>query len=234
MSSLIDQMSQHGVAIVFVNVLVQQLGAPLPALPTVVVAASLAARGRLSVPSLFAAAMLAIFGRGLDVVLARTALRPPHAELLVGLLFGLLPGPRVGPRPLSPHVAPVRQAHPGPPDAGPAPRRKPWLPASRFHRLRFAGRSVVVGAGDRRWTAVPRTGRTAAGDARQSAGDRAAVRSARAVAACSPGRRGNTGSPRKSQRSEARATHVVDIRVSVRSPEVRAVVAAGSHDRTYR
>jgi membrane protein DedA with SNARE-associated domain len=60
MSSLIDQMSQHGVAIVFVNVLVQQLGAPLPAVPTVVVAASLAARGRLSVASLFAAAMLAI------------------------------------------------------------------------------------------------------------------------------------------------------------------------------
>jgi len=60
MISLIDQMSQHGVAIVFVNVLVQQLGAPIPAVPTVVVAASLAARGRLSVPSLFAAAMLAI------------------------------------------------------------------------------------------------------------------------------------------------------------------------------
>ena len=60
MSSLIGQMSQHGVAIVFVNVLVQQLGAPLPAVPTVVIAASLAARGGLSVPSLFAAAMLAI------------------------------------------------------------------------------------------------------------------------------------------------------------------------------
>ena len=60
MISWIDQMSQHGVAIVFVNVLVQQLGVPLPAVPTVVLAASLAARGRLSVPSLFAAAMLAI------------------------------------------------------------------------------------------------------------------------------------------------------------------------------
>jgi membrane protein DedA with SNARE-associated domain len=110
MISLIEQMSRHGVAIVFVNVLVQQLGAPIPAVPTVVVAASLAARGRLSVPGLFAAAMLAIlladstwfllgrrFGRrvlsfllgffpGREPVLARFRLTwIPFAKLVPGL-----------------------------------------------------------------------------------------------------------------------------------------------------
>src|SRR5260370_41370375 len=39
---------QHGLTLVFTNVLLQQMGAPIPAEPTLVVAGSLAAKGLLS------------------------------------------------------------------------------------------------------------------------------------------------------------------------------------------
>jgi membrane protein DedA with SNARE-associated domain len=46
---IIDHLVQHGAAVVFANVLTQQLGVPVPAEPTLVVAGSLAAKGLLSV-----------------------------------------------------------------------------------------------------------------------------------------------------------------------------------------
>ncbi len=45
--ALVEQVAQYGVLFVFVNVLLEQIGLPIPALPTLVVAGALAARGTL-------------------------------------------------------------------------------------------------------------------------------------------------------------------------------------------
>ena len=46
MHDLIEQVARHGVVLVFLNVLCEQLGLPIPAVPTLVVAGALAADGR--------------------------------------------------------------------------------------------------------------------------------------------------------------------------------------------
>src|SRR5258708_11050421 len=51
--------SQYGLAIVFTNVLVEQIGLPVPAIPTLMVAAALAVNGKLSLIAVFAAALVA-------------------------------------------------------------------------------------------------------------------------------------------------------------------------------
>ena len=58
-NDLASLMSQYGLAVVFGNVLVEQLGLPLPAIPTLVVAGALAASGKLSALAVFAVAVLA-------------------------------------------------------------------------------------------------------------------------------------------------------------------------------
>jgi membrane protein DedA with SNARE-associated domain/rhodanese-related sulfurtransferase len=66
MEALVDLVARHGVAIVFFNVLVEQVGLPVPAVPTLIVAGALAAKGQLSVPAIFAASVLACYiGDGL-------------------------------------------------------------------------------------------------------------------------------------------------------------------------
>jgi membrane protein DedA with SNARE-associated domain len=50
---------QHGVGFVFLNVLIEQLGIPVPAVPTLIVAGALAADGSLSFGKLLAAAFVA-------------------------------------------------------------------------------------------------------------------------------------------------------------------------------
>ena len=66
MESLVDLVARHGVAIVFFNVLVEQVGLPVPAMPTLIVAGALAATGQLSAPAIFGAAILACYiGDGL-------------------------------------------------------------------------------------------------------------------------------------------------------------------------
>jgi membrane protein DedA with SNARE-associated domain/rhodanese-related sulfurtransferase len=50
---------QYGLAIVFGNVLVEQLGMPIPAIPTLVVAGALATSGKMSAPAVFAVAVIA-------------------------------------------------------------------------------------------------------------------------------------------------------------------------------
>ena len=56
---LISLISQYGLAVVFVNVLVEQIGLPIPAIPTLVVAGALGAAGQLSLPLVFVVALLA-------------------------------------------------------------------------------------------------------------------------------------------------------------------------------
>lgn len=59
MDSLIRLIAEYGLWVVFVNILVQQLGAPLPGYPMLMITGALAARGELSVPALLGTAVLA-------------------------------------------------------------------------------------------------------------------------------------------------------------------------------
>jgi membrane protein DedA with SNARE-associated domain len=56
---MIDLITHYGFALVFANVLLQQIGLPIPALPTLVVAGALAADGKTSALTLFGAAFIA-------------------------------------------------------------------------------------------------------------------------------------------------------------------------------
>ena len=65
MSKLVAYVAQYGVLLVFANVLVEQIGIPIPALPTLIVAGALARDGRLSFALLLAAALAASLGADL-------------------------------------------------------------------------------------------------------------------------------------------------------------------------
>ncbi len=56
---LVLLVGQYGLVLVFVNVLLEQVGLPVPAIPTLVVAGALAAEGTLWAPAVFAAAFVA-------------------------------------------------------------------------------------------------------------------------------------------------------------------------------
>jgi membrane protein DedA with SNARE-associated domain/rhodanese-related sulfurtransferase len=57
-SHIIALIAEYGALLVFFNVLVEQAGLPVPAVPTMVVAGALAANGQLSLPGVVAAAVL--------------------------------------------------------------------------------------------------------------------------------------------------------------------------------
>jgi membrane protein DedA with SNARE-associated domain len=59
LSRLVAYVAQYGVALVFANVLVEQIGIPIPALPTLLVAGSLVRAGKLSFLALLGAAVVA-------------------------------------------------------------------------------------------------------------------------------------------------------------------------------
>ncbi len=59
MQSLIADLIRYGPLIVFANVFLEQIGAPIPALPTLIVAGALAAQGQMSLPALLGAALVA-------------------------------------------------------------------------------------------------------------------------------------------------------------------------------
>jgi len=88
---LVSLLSQYGLAVVFFNVLIEQLGLPVPAIPTLVVAGALASQGKLSTPLLFAVAVAACsladttwyiagrrFGNGVMKLLCRISLTPDY------------------------------------------------------------------------------------------------------------------------------------------------------------
>jgi len=81
--------TQYGLALVFANVLMQQMGLPIPALPTLIVAGALAADGKISALALFSVAFIAcaisdatwytvgrLFGRRVMKLLCRISLSP--------------------------------------------------------------------------------------------------------------------------------------------------------------
>lgn len=59
MQQLIDLFDQHGPLLVFINILLEQLGIPLPAVPGLLVAGALSAEGRLYWPTVLILAVLA-------------------------------------------------------------------------------------------------------------------------------------------------------------------------------
>jgi membrane protein DedA with SNARE-associated domain/rhodanese-related sulfurtransferase len=81
--------AHYGLAIVFTNVLAEQLGLPIPAVPTLIVSGALAAEGKISGPAVFGAAILACliadgtwylagrrYGLGILRVLCKVSLSP--------------------------------------------------------------------------------------------------------------------------------------------------------------
>src|SRR4051812_1206579 len=61
MTDPLSLVARHGVALVFANVIVEQIGIPVPAMPTLVIAGALAADGKLSFAGVLAAATIACF-----------------------------------------------------------------------------------------------------------------------------------------------------------------------------
>lgn len=59
MEALSAGVQEHGILVVFLNVLVQQLGVPVPVLPTMMIAGALSVTGTLSLPAALGAAIVA-------------------------------------------------------------------------------------------------------------------------------------------------------------------------------
>jgi membrane protein DedA with SNARE-associated domain/rhodanese-related sulfurtransferase len=92
--------AQHGLALVFANVLLDQLGLPTPAIPALLVAGALAADGKLSAPALFGVAVAATliadsvwyaagrrYGNGIMKALCRVSLTPDYCVNQTQTLF---------------------------------------------------------------------------------------------------------------------------------------------------
>jgi len=86
---MFDLIARHGLALIFANVLLEQLGVPLPAIPTLIVAGALAVDGTLSAPAVFGVAFVASmigdsawyvagrqYGRRVMTLLCRISLSP--------------------------------------------------------------------------------------------------------------------------------------------------------------
>jgi membrane protein DedA with SNARE-associated domain/rhodanese-related sulfurtransferase len=86
---MFELITRHGLALIFANVLLVQLGVPLPAMPTLIVAGALAADGILSAPAVFGVAFVASmlgdaawyvagrrYGRRVMTTLCRISLSP--------------------------------------------------------------------------------------------------------------------------------------------------------------
>src|SRR5437868_794955 len=89
MHELVDLVARYGLALVFINVLVEQVGLPVPAVPTLIVAGAAAATGQLSAAAVFGVAVIAcyigdglwfaggrIYGRRVLRLLCRASLSP--------------------------------------------------------------------------------------------------------------------------------------------------------------
>lgn len=89
MQELVALVAHYGLALVFINVLLEQIGLPVPAVPTLIVAGAAAATGQLSAPAVFGVAVLAcyigdgvwfaggrIYGRRVLRLLCRVSLSP--------------------------------------------------------------------------------------------------------------------------------------------------------------
>ena len=100
MQDVANLVAQHGLALVFLNVLLDQLGLPTPAIPALLVAGALAADGKLSAPALFSVAVAATliadaawyaagrrYGNGIMKALCRVSLTPDYCVNQTQTLF---------------------------------------------------------------------------------------------------------------------------------------------------
>lgn len=89
MTGLGTALAEEGHRLIFLNVFMQQIGVPVPAEPTLIAAGSLAARGRMSVAGIAAAALVATLAADLTwfAVGKRYGMRALH------LVFRLSPSP---------------------------------------------------------------------------------------------------------------------------------------------
>src|SRR3954470_17601288 len=89
MQDLVGLVTHYGLALIFINVLVEQIGLPVPAVPTLIVAGALAAGGQLSALAVLGVAVVAsaigdgvwyapgrLYGRRVMRLLCRIALSP--------------------------------------------------------------------------------------------------------------------------------------------------------------
>src|SRR5258706_13349940 len=87
--SMVDLIAQYGLALIFANVLIQQMGLPIPVFPTLIVAGTLAADGKFAASEVFAVALAAcaisdatwyaagrLYGRRVMKLLCRISLSP--------------------------------------------------------------------------------------------------------------------------------------------------------------
>ncbi len=101
MQEIIRLITQHGLALVFANVLLEQIGLPLPAIPTLVIAGALAADGKLSALALFGVAFIGcvigdtlwyvagrLYGRRVMRLLCRISLSPDSCVRQTEYQFG--------------------------------------------------------------------------------------------------------------------------------------------------
>ena len=101
MQEIIRLITQHGLALVFANVLLEQIGLPLPAIPTLVIAGALAADGKLSALALFGVAFIGcvigdtlwyvagrLYGRRVMWLLCRISLSPDSCVRQTEYQFG--------------------------------------------------------------------------------------------------------------------------------------------------
>ena len=165
MEEMAGPLAQYGLWLVFGNVLLTQLGAPLPAIPTLIVAGALAQQGYWPAALVVALAIVACPDRRSAVVLRRTPLRLPRAEHPLSHLDGaglLRAADRGRVRALGPAVAHVRQVrsrlrHRRAADSGCAAAAARALP-----RLQRGRRGAVGGRPRRRGRSLPRPGRSGA------------------------------------------------------------------------
>ena len=101
MQEIVRLITQHGLALVFANVLLEQIGLPLPAIPTLVIAGALAADGKLSALALFGVAFIGcligdtlwyiagrFYGRRVMRLLCRISLSPDSCVRQTEYQFG--------------------------------------------------------------------------------------------------------------------------------------------------
>src|SRR5260221_548556 len=110
MQELVDLIARYGLALIFINVLVEQVGLPVPAVPTLIVAGAAAAAGEISAAAVFGVAVLACFiGDGLWFAGGR--LYGPRG---MRLPFPLSPQPGSCGRPSEDHLGRRGKAPPAP------------------------------------------------------------------------------------------------------------------------
>ena len=78
--SMIDLITQYGLALIFANVLIQQMGLPIPVVPTLIVAGALAADGKFSASADVRGCVHRLRDQRRDLVRRRPAIRPSRDE----------------------------------------------------------------------------------------------------------------------------------------------------------